>query len=139
MGVSYAEYPSALVKASDHGIWKAGNRCPDVILSRGASNESTRLYSEVTYGKFLVLFVGNHAESAFEYSSVAVPCIISRKLEIENGTSDEPVANQEKSLRFNADWVSPDDSYVVVVRPDMYIGYVSTGDHWRAYLEDIFA
>ncbi|KPM39945.1 hypothetical protein AK830_g6626 [Neonectria ditissima] len=138
MGVSYDGLSSPLIKESEHGIWKAGHRCPDIVMKPASGSESTRLYSKASYGKFLVLFIGKHPESAFDYGSVADSYhILPADEQLEQAQAGEIQATAA-GKRFTADWVKAEDSFVVVVRPDMYIGYVTSGDDsWTQYLADL--
>ncbi|KAH7133563.1 FAD binding domain-containing protein [Dactylonectria macrodidyma] len=131
MGVSYDGLASPLIKESQHDIWKAGHRCPDIIIKAASSAASTRLYAEASYGKFLVLLIGKHPESAFDYDSIAdVYHILPSEEQAEQ--AQEVQSQATEGNRFTADWVKSDDSYAVVVRPDMYIGYVTGGDEaWK--------
>lgn len=138
MGVSYDGMASPLIKESEHGIWKAGHRCPDIVVKPVSGAESTRLYTEISYGKFLVLLIGKHPESAFDYGSVADLYHILPSNDLSE-PSGEAQSQLSVSNRFTADWVKADDSFVVVVRPDMYIGYVTGGDDsWSQYLAELF-
>ncbi|PNY29605.1 FAD binding domain containing protein [Tolypocladium capitatum] len=145
MGVSYHDSNSPLIKASEHGIWKAGYRCPDVILESEAKG-STRLYTEATYGKYLVLFIGNHQHAGLGHEDVAVPYQILPLDESEaaqtNGHTSENgtrATNGTTSKSFQAAWVRPEDSIVVVVRPDMYVGYVGQdAESCKQYLDDLY-
>ncbi|KAK7423359.1 hypothetical protein QQX98_001150 [Neonectria punicea] len=140
LGVSYDGLSSPLVKESQHDIWKAGDRCPDIIMTPASGVESIRLYTMATYGKFLVLFIGKHLESAFDYGSVTDSYHI---LPADEQTEQQGQTGEFQTTavgkRFTADWVKVEDSFVVVVRPDMYIGYVtSDDDSWTQYLADLF-
>ncbi|KAF4504423.1 hypothetical protein G6O67_007874 [Ophiocordyceps sinensis] len=130
MGVSYADFDSPLIRTSKHGIWTAGCPCPDVVLlNRG---RSTRLYSEVCYGKHLVLLIGNHASTEFGHQKAAVSYQIHPLGESTSEASGAKI--------FKADWASQEDSFVVVVRPDMYIGHVGKdAASCRRFLDEIYA
>lgn len=39
---------------------------------------------------------------------------------------------------FTSETIQPEDDFVVVVRPDTYIGYVGQGNGWEDYLAQIF-
>ncbi|CAM1507717.1 Fc.00g045650.m01.CDS01 [Cosmosporella sp. VM-42] len=144
MGVAYNGLGSQLVEGSEHGIWRAGDRCPDVILRKMPQSSPTRLYSEVQYGKFLTLFIGKRGETFPSHASGVVSYIVLPTLcsqagsdEAEQGASDIVSTGQE----FTADWASFSDPFVVIVRPDMYIGLVSSPScerSWKVYLDGIF-
>ena len=142
MGVSYDDLGSPLIQSSDHSIWRAGERCPDVIISSKSASDSTRLYTEVSYGKFLVLSIGQALDSSSYGPGVASYKILpttssdtaSQKTEALNGYK------LGLSKEFEADWVNPDDAFTVVVRPDMYIGFVGADEaDCKAYLDGVFA
>ncbi|KAI3587388.1 hypothetical protein IWW34DRAFT_839643 [Fusarium oxysporum f. sp. albedinis] len=48
--------------------------------------------------------------------------------------------NRDGDKNFTADWVKNEDSAIVIVRPDMYIGYVGTfeDEAWKGYLDSYF-
>ncbi|XP_044715096.1 uncharacterized protein HRG_11364 [Hirsutella rhossiliensis] len=129
MGVSYTSFDSPLVWESEYDIWTAGCRCPDLILQSLDGSKSTRLYTEATYGKYLVLFIGTHASIDFGHLNVAVPYQV------------RPLAPEaEGGKMFRADWANRDDSFAVVVRPDMYIGRVGKdANSCRLFLDEIYA
>jgi hypothetical protein len=121
MGVNYNEFVTPLVQGAEQGIWKPGYRCPDVTLKTDAG-ETTRLYAVVAYGHFIVLSIGKRI------SADLVPSVVYNILPHET-------ANQAD---FTANWVKAGDSLVVVVRPDMYVGYVGSGvedQGWKMYLD----
>ena len=124
MGVNYNEFVTPLVQGVEQGIWKPGYRCPDVTLETDAG-EATRLYANVSYGNFIVLSVGKRM------SADLVPSVIYNIL-------PHDTASQAVSGNFTADWVTAEDSLVVVVRPDMYVGYVGNSIEdggWKVYLD----
>ncbi|KAM0210893.1 hypothetical protein ACHAQD_006645 [Fusarium lateritium] len=132
MGINYNEYATPLVQGEEQGIWKPGYRCPDVIITNG-SGETTRLYENVSYGDFVVLSIGKHLPAG----SVSAPVYTILPNGTINGNCGD--AKDEYYERvFTADWVKSGDSQVVVVRPDMYLGYVGNGvedEGWKAYLD----
>ncbi|KAJ4004597.1 hypothetical protein NW752_011694 [Fusarium irregulare] len=124
MGVNYNEFVTPLVQGVEQGIWKPGYRCPDVTLNTDAG-EVTRLYANVSYGHFIVLSVGKRMPADL------VPSVVYNIL-------PHHTVNQAVDGDFTADWVTAEDSLVVVVRPDMYVGYVGCGiedQGWKAYLD----
>lgn len=146
MGVTYSESGSALVKVSEHGIWKAGNRCPDMILKKTNGNE-TRLYTETTYGKYLLLHVGGTPSSNFGFNDVVTPYTIRASTDVgtvetsqltQNGGLDNGETDANKT--YTADWASKDDDpFVVIVRPDMHIGFVGQStEEAKQYLSDLY-
>ncbi|KAM5356539.1 hypothetical protein ACJ41O_003185 [Fusarium nematophilum] len=134
MGVSYREFPTPLVQGSELGIWEPGYRCPDVELTT-SSGEGTRLYSSVSYGNFLVISVGKHPDSLPSYSRVSLYTVLS-----QGTTNGHHVQRGEiKEKVFTADWIGESKPYVVVVRPDMYVGYVGEEEGGGKYLDEILA
>ncbi|KAI9172557.1 Aromatic hydroxylase fmpF [Paramyrothecium foliicola] len=137
MGVSYHDMLSPLVADSSHGIWKAGYRCPDVVLRALGGDKPSWLYSEVEYGKFVVLFIGKPKTLPEEYGHLAVGFSIV-PAEPRSGKADNSKEVLAKISSFAADWVATEDGYAVVVRPDMYIGYAGTSeDGWQQYLDGV--
>lgn len=133
MGVAYDGMGSPTVEESEHGIWKAGKRCPDIVLSTPDSDGDVRLYSQVTYGKYLILAIGNHPEQALAHEDVAVLFSI-----LPSSATAESVVTS-KARTFTADWAEAGESYAVVVRPDMYIGYVGADiESCQRYLDRLF-
>ncbi|ODA80875.1 hypothetical protein RJ55_03835 [Drechmeria coniospora] len=135
MGVAYDEFDSPLVHKSEHGIWKAGRRCPDLLLRAEGRDGTTWLYQETTYGKFLVLLIGKHEKVHLGHGDVAVPY----RIRPENAAVSESVVQDLEFKTFTAEWAREGDSFAVVVRPDMYIGHVGEDvESCRAYLDDLF-
>ncbi|RFU81261.1 hypothetical protein TARUN_916 [Trichoderma arundinaceum] len=133
MGVAYDSMGSPIIEDSERGIWKAGKRCPDVVLSKPEGDGDIWLYSQVTYGKYLILAVGHHPEQVLAHEDVAVLFNI-----IPPSATPEHVATS-KFRTFTADWAAPDESYAVLVRPDMYIGYVGADiESCQRYLDRLF-
>jgi hypothetical protein len=133
MGVAYDTMGSPIVEESEYGIWKAGRRCPDVVLSKPDSDGDIWLYSQVTYGKYLILAIGDHPEQALAHEDVAVLFNILPS----SATADSVVTSKVRT--FTADWTGADESYAVVVRPDMYIGYVGADiESCQRYLDRLF-
>ncbi|KAE8149944.1 monooxygenase [Aspergillus avenaceus] len=133
MGVSYPP-GSRLVRESKHGDFIAGQRCPDLHvrnLSEGKDNtQLERLYSIFKYGRFKIFIIGGKANVSSEvtqrFSDVAefwhvhnIPCAIGSGLP-----------------EYFAEWVQGDEDTVVVIRPDLYVGYA--GAEWQDYLDGVF-
>lgn len=127
MGVAYDGCGSALITESEHGIWKAGRRCPDILLSKPGNPDGwRRLYSTLAYG-FSIISCGG-AISRLETSGKAS---IYRLLPL--GETDCS-GNGQDSCTFQASEIHPGEQFVVVVRPDTYIGYVGPEAGASAYL-----
>ncbi|PYI07914.1 monooxygenase [Aspergillus sclerotiicarbonarius CBS 121057] len=140
MGVAYSA-ATPLVIDSSHGNFVAGKRCPDLWVTmlpetsyHPAANHPVqrRLYELFPYGKFKILFLGNEDPAAFDPQAI----------KWQNQVEVWYIHNQNQRLstiihEYGADWVDPDQGVVVVVRPDLYIGYV--GKDVTAYLESVFS
>ncbi|TLD33282.1 hypothetical protein PspLS_01534 [Pyricularia sp. CBS 133598] len=132
MGVMYDGMKSALVTEGDQmGIWKAGRRCPDVLLSRPGEQE-TRLYSHVSYGKHLILGIGG-IDTGSEFAD------FSTRFSLFSGAEAWQNSSVPETNSFVGEGINENDRFVVVVRPDMYIGFVGAGDSWKEYMGQIFA
>ncbi|KAH0489733.1 hypothetical protein TgHK011_010149 [Trichoderma gracile] len=133
MGVAYDGMDSPAVQESGHGFWRAGKRCPDVVLSKPEVDGDIWLYSQVTYGKFLILAIGDHPEQVLAHEDVAVLYNI-----LSSSANAEGVATS-KARTFTADWAEPKEAFAVLVRPDMYIGYVGADiESCQRYLDRLF-
>ncbi|KAF4341464.1 3-(3-hydroxy-phenyl)propionate 3-hydroxycinnamic acid hydroxylase [Fusarium beomiforme] len=134
MGVNYSEYATPLVQGIDHGIWKPGYRCPDVVMTT-TSGKTTRLYQSVAYGEFIVLAVGKRLSTG----AVSAPVYSILPDQATNGhvESDQ---DRDCDKTFTADWVKNEDLLIVIVRPDMYVGYVGTAEAaaWKSYLDTYY-
>lgn len=115
MGVSYEACDSPLVQPSEHGIWKAGFRCPDMVIKPVSGGEERRLYAEASYGKYTLLSVGKETPFA-GLGDLATSYSIFPESHSSGG---------DNKNTFSADWVTSEDAFYVVVRPDMYIAFVS--------------
>lgn len=143
MGVCYADTTSPLVTASEHGIWRAGRRCPDIELITAGGLKATRLYSEVSYGKYITISVGKRqargswfAKSAFCID--VLPSSVCASVEKTENRSKSSLDGCKPVKQFTATWVSEEDTFTAVVRPDMYIAYVGDVASCERYLADLF-
>ncbi|KAH6674038.1 FAD monooxygenase [Plectosphaerella plurivora] len=136
MGVSYDAVGSALVRDSSVGIWKAGHRCPDVYLTPALKQGGARrLYSILSrgYGKHLILRIGQHddvgrggSEEDTEHRAGSHRARTFRILPRDAAGKD--AATSPSVEVFWADWVRASDNHTVVVRPDMYVGFVGSDE-----------
>ncbi|KAH8651432.1 FAD binding domain-containing protein [Xylariales sp. PMI_506] len=135
MGVEYSGTGSSMIWQSEYGIWKAGKRCPDIILLKGETDETpTRLYSIASYGKFLLLSLGSKISPAWTHQFVGVSThLIILPQSQSSGEDCEPNSHVYKSNS-----VTNEDNHVVVVRPDMYIGYIGDETGATKYMLSIF-
>ncbi|KAH8883578.1 FAD binding domain-containing protein [Thozetella sp. PMI_491] len=140
MGVSYDGTGSRLIVESERGIWKAGKRCPDVLLTPRGARDARRLYSMVPYGRHLVLRIGSEQGCRCCFKDVATHYTLARPDAAALVAANNHAAAQPgpSPWVFESDMVGPEDSFVVVVRPDMYIGFVGEGDAWKDYLGLVF-
>ncbi|PYH85784.1 monooxygenase [Aspergillus uvarum CBS 121591] len=148
MGVVYP--PSTpLVKTSSHADFVAGCRCPDLwvtslpptrLFATAVENpevakwepSKARLYEIFQYGKFKVFFLGRDAPTKWEHQAVQ----LQQKAEFWNvHASSQRVTSLV--YEYQAEWVDDAHGEVVVVRPDLYVGYV--GKDWVQYLKEVFA
>ncbi|KAI0903025.1 FAD binding domain-containing protein [Ustulina deusta] len=129
MGVSYDNLGSSIVIESDRGIWKAGKRCPDILVSRaGIHDAEQRLYSTIPYGKFVILQLGTARTpiSGFEEEAVHFN-LLPRGAQYQK--TDDPTETWLSDEQvFPPNVKSGEDGLVVIVRPDLYIAYVGNGD-----------
>ncbi|KAE8390916.1 monooxygenase [Aspergillus alliaceus] len=139
MGVSYSP-TTPLVVDSSHGDFVAGDRCPDLWVAKLPATPShaqveepsqVRLYELFGYGKFKVLVLGNEKPATFQQAVE-----VQQKVEVWH-IHDQEHRRTTLPYEFRADWVKSDEGAVVVVRPDLYIGYV--GKDWIQYLESVFS
>lgn len=135
MGVAYDEVGSELIHVSSRGLWIAGKRCPDLELTplAASSQDATRLYSIVDYGKYLVLAIGGQLEEGSTSNFKDVTRVLSLLAASSEGTP------QSSGEAFRLEVIGADESFTVVIRPDMYIGYVGEGNGWKNYLATVFA
>ncbi|KAK8133584.1 FAD binding domain containing protein [Apiospora sp. TS-2023a] len=149
MGVAYDGMRSHLVVESERGIWKAGRRCPDLAMQfcgpqpPGLELDTCRLYGlarKLYYGLFLLLVIGHQSHAApdlqreFGWIANTVTLVWSGavpSLTVPSKPSGFPYAGD---WSFVTDVVNPDDSFMVVVRPDLYIGYVGDKDGLVSYM-----
>ncbi|KAH6645021.1 FAD binding domain-containing protein [Truncatella angustata] len=137
MGVSYDGAGSVLIRASAKGIWTAGKRCPDLDLFELGSEQPQRLYSITRYGRFLILQVGNNHSPKHLFKDVADYHTV---VALEDGSlSKQRGVDEDAILQFRSAHVTYGDAFVVVVRPDMYIGFVGAEADADHYMSSIFA
>lgn len=132
MGVAYDTSGSSLIVESEHDIWKAGQRCPDLLLSSSSGfSDSIRLYSTVRYGQVSILSIGDPLRESWPTSSdMCVRYII---------LADKQQNAADTNTAFKCQDIQSDARYVVVVRPDMYIGYVGAETNALSYLSQLIS
>ena len=137
MGVSYDGIGSELIQDSEQSIWKAGKRCPDIQLVCDGTDKTIRLYSIASYGKYLVLFVGG-SEVVQAFRDICTYLILRAGISVQTPVNGHNTGSQDEARTFSSDVVATNDNFTVVVRPDMYIGYVGNGDGWKQYLGQLY-
>ena len=151
--MAYDGMGSPLVVESEQGIWKGGRRCPDLELQLcgphvpGPTRDSCRLYEVVRtfgYGRFILLVIGHHSHAApfldrhFQAVANAVTLVW------PGAIPSLMVSHAPGGFLYPGEWsyvtdvVGPDDSFMVVVRPDLYIGYVGDMSGLLRYMSTIF-
>lgn len=139
MGVSYDGIESALISESECGIWKAGKRCPDLELFQPASELPQRLYSKVPYGKFLILQIGDIPCRRHLSKDVVTYFTIRSPSDDTPSSATETEADKSEFDGFRSENVKQGESFLAVIRPDMYVGYVGDEAGADKYLSDILA
>lgn len=132
MGVAYDGIASALITESEHGIWKAGRRCPDIVLHPRDHAGEIRLYSTVIYGRFCVLSIGTTFNTD-GWPKLPIPLARYEILGVDQD-GQTPDSEIEERLAFTSPEVCPHEQFLVVVRPDMYVGYAGSKEGAVCYL-----
>lgn len=145
MGVTYP--PSDLLvqgSSTHHALFTPGHRCPDLLLANIHnplnSTARKRLYSLIWYGKFVVLLLGGNGRwkdvKSDSYRDLASLWRIRDLQSLGAGVGESESVYEHE---YAADWVKAGDDddggVAVVVRPDLYVGYV--GSEWEGYLGTI--
>lgn len=144
MGVTYDWVGSELIQEPAAGArpdipacWTAGRRCPDVQLVAAEDGRASRIYSLAEYGKYIIFLFG---EANLETDTTTWPGAANATFYKVLPTGS-PVLPQSGKGTYSV--VGPvlgeSDSFVVVVRPDMYIGFVGEADGWKSYLAEVLA
>ena len=137
MGVAYDGIGSTLVMESERGIWKAGRRCPDITLASSSISQPQRLYETVVYGQFSVLSIGGPLRESWpEVSRTTKRYIL---LPIVDGLHGASNSSGQSTSIFESQDVHGGENFVVVVRPDMYIGCVGSESDAVSYLSQFVA
>lgn len=79
----------------------------------------------MSYGKFLILSIGVHYKRVVARQDVVTVYDVLPTLRATNETGKAPQEDRQKKA-FTARWLEQDGCFIVVVRPDMYVGLVST-------------
>lgn len=130
MGVSYSDMVSPLVEESARGIFKAGQRCPDLWLQGPGFGDSTRLYQKLLYGRYILLLAGKAASAQVGEGRPEFLSIIRLRplhaMSIGVGDVEKNVDEQVDVLNaLHCSWIKRQDDYAVLVRPDCYTEFVA--------------
>ena len=140
MGVAYSKMGSPLVKESAHGVFEAGQRCPDLWLQEPGSGDSTRLYQNLRYGRYTLLLAGQAAsvqlgENNPEFLSILrLAPLQAMGIGLVNGDGHIEKAAQVANT-FECSWIRKQEDYAVLVRPDCYIEFVASVNLIVEYFE----
>lgn len=138
MGVQYSGLSSPLVQESEHGVWKAGHRAPDLWLS-DRKGDAVRLYQTLIYGRYLLVIVGA-AKRAVDIQQpdfltlLRLTSLQAKSIGVER--SEEVVEEEVHPDAFGCSWVKRAEEYAVLVRPDCYVQFVGTLDEVVGYTEE---
>jgi hypothetical protein len=137
MGVQYSDMSSPLVRESDHGVWKAGHRAPDLWLS-DRDGEAVRLYQKLVYGRYLLVLVGAaRREVTVEKSEfmtlLRLTGLKAKNVGVERQEEGGPEEEQHNDA-FGCSWVKRGEEYAVVVRPDCYVEFVGAVNEVLGYV-----
>ncbi|EJD47422.1 putative monooxygenase [Auricularia subglabra TFB-10046 SS5] len=139
MGVTYPEGATALVAGAVHGIFVPGHRMPDVFLHESPEDvDGRRLYSVLQgkYGKFVVLAFGDNA-SIDSHEGTKWTAFVETWDVSGNPGSGSPKNFSRISNVPDRSPIDAGSAAFVVIRPDMYVGYV--GEDVGGYLDKVFS
>lgn len=144
MGVKYDGLQSPFVVESQRGIFKAGERCPDLWLEESSKKEVIRLYQKLIYGRYVLLLINGHLDPPQNQvkENVFLQVLPLKPLQalraglamVEDGSGDDT----DEGVVFSCSWVKKGQSYAVLVRPDCYIEYVDKRDKVMDYFKERF-
>lgn len=141
MGVQYAWQASPLVCPSQHSVWEAGHRAPDLWLAQPNSHGALRLYQKLAYGRYMFVLVGavrrgvRVVDPRFA-SLVRLTGLKARGVGVQRRDED---AREEEEVHVDAygcSWVRKGEEYAVLVRPDCYVEFVGGVDEVLAYAQE---
>ena len=142
MGVQYATLasPSPLVRVSEHAVWKAGRRAPDLWLADQTSGDATRLYQKLVYGRYLLVLVGAPRKVVAVRDQRFATVIRLTGLKARGvGVQRREEEGEEEEVHidaFGCSWVKKGEEYAVLVRPDCYVEFVGGVDEVLAYTQE---
>ncbi|KAK8220809.1 putative monooxygenase [Phyllosticta capitalensis] len=139
MGVNYAAGTPAL-QGSPAGIFAPGRRTPDVYFHAQSNSSGQRLYTIPSYGKFIVLSLGDAAPWTPPADAEWPKFVDSWRVSPVAAAESQSAGNSQTFARMSEDGsektVDAGTVGYVVVRPDMYTGYA--GEDPTGYFEGMF-
>lgn len=139
MGVQYSGLSSPLVQDSEHGVWKAGHRAPDLWLS-DSNGDALRLYRKLIYGRYLLVVVGA-ARKVIEVQQpgfltlVRLIALKAKSIGVERPSKDV-IEEEVHADALGCSWVKRGEEYAVLVRPDCYVEFIGAVDEVLRYTEE---
>ncbi|KAF3036171.1 hypothetical protein E8E12_004119 [Didymella heteroderae] len=135
MGVQYSGLSSPLVRESEHSIWKAGQRAPDLWLS-DPKGDAVRLYQKLIYGRYLLIIVAAVRRAMEVQNSdfvmlLRLTGLSARRVGVQGRSED--VEEETHPEAFGCSWVKRGEEYAVLVRPDCCIEFVGDVDEVLEY------
>ncbi|KAK8169736.1 putative monooxygenase [Phyllosticta citrichinensis] len=138
MGVNYAA-DTPILQGAPAGIFVPGQRTPDIYFHEQSNSPGKRLYTIPSYGKFIVLSLGDAAPWTPPADAKWASFVDSWKVS-PAVSSGEQIGTGKSFARLSEDGgekaVDAGTAGYVVVRPDMYNGYA--GEDPTGYFEGIF-
>lgn len=139
MGVHYSDVESPLVHQSEHGVWKAGHRAPDLWLAHPATGDAVRLYQKLTYGCYFLVLVGaprNQVQVLEEQFATLIRLTGLKALGVGARRRDEDAVEEEVHTdAYGCSWVKRGEEYAVLVRPDCFVEFVGGVERVVAYVQ----
>lgn len=136
MGVAYTNIDSGLVEGCGDGAWQAGCRSPELYLRRPGREAMVRLYELVRYGQWGVVTVPEGQERGKDETSDGRQVARLRLLDHVTDFTDNLLKRYDgEILEFDLDVNI--GAVLVVIRPDLYIGYVGDSAGAEKYLSSV--
>lgn len=140
MGVQYSNISSLLVQESEHGVWKAGYRAPDLWLHDNKTQDAVRFYQKMVYGRYVLVLVGEKREVRVRRPGflmvVRLVGLKSMGMGVEGQVAEQEEQKEFDEEAFGCDIVKEGEAYAVLVRPDCYVEIVGAVDEVFAYFEE---
>lgn len=139
MGVNYAA-GTPVLQGSPAGIFAPGRRTPDVYFHAQSNGSGQRLYTIPSYGKFIVLSLGDAAPWTPPADAEWAKFVDTWRVSPVAAAESQSAGNSQTFARMSEDGsektVDAGTVGYVVVRPDMYTGYA--GEDPTGYFEGMF-